>query len=101
MIWSVTEEQARVLRDAFDAGPGGLFVPVVGDIGRIASRLVAGDCGTYREEKHWCDTTRSARDPKPIGWLTDYYFVPNAKGLAFIGICPWPKVTAQHPAVTV
>jgi hypothetical protein len=98
-IWSATEEQARVLRDAFDAGPEGLYVPVCGNVGTVCARLVAGGCGAYTERRHWTDTTRSVHDQRPIGWLTDYFFAPNAYGLELIGICPWPRNSAT-PSVT-
>lgn len=94
-IWTATEEQARVLRDAFEAGPGGLFVPMVGHVPRVVAALVDGECGAYREAPWTSDTPiRPGSDQMCAG--VEYYFIPNARGLAHIGISPWPA-QPLHP----
>lgn len=86
-IYTVTEEQARVLRDAFEAGPDGLYVPIVGHLPRVCAALVAGECGTYREVPWTSDTPVRPGATETCSGV-EYYFVPNAQGLAHIGICP-------------
>lgn len=85
-LWSLTGEQARVIRDALravDAGKPGLYW------GWTASGfgdLVDGGCAELVEQRYWADTTRSASDPTPIGWLTNRFLVPTAYGLELAGV---------------
>lgn len=81
-LWSLTEEQARALREARDT-PGGAYVPLTAR-GDVMHALVDGGAAEYREARRWSDTTRGPRDPTPIGWLTDYYIIPTEWGLKLL-----------------
>lgn len=82
-LYSLTAEQARVLRDARDAPAPGLYVPITGPVGRVALELQRGgaaECvGVPRS-----GGTRSATDPRPCRW-EDLYLVPTAWGLELLG----------------
>ncbi len=90
-LWTLTGEQARVVRDAFEAGPDGLYVPICGSLGAVCARLVEGGCGSYREVRR-SGGTKSVHDQRPCEW-SDWYFLPNAEGLSHIGVSPWPRNT--------
>lgn len=85
-LWSLSQYQAEIIRDALravDAGKPGLYWGwTVSGFGE----LVDGGCATTVEIKRWTDTTRSASDPTPIGYLTDHYIVPTAYGLELAGV---------------
>ena len=88
-VWTLSELDEQVVRSAFDAGPGGLYVPCVGHIPGIVVRLVEGGCGEYRLviSRH---THVGSWAHKGDFTLTEHYFIPNARALEMIGICPWP-----------
>lgn len=86
-LWGLNELQRRAVLDALralDAGRPGLFWGWT--CGPEFGELVDGGCAAVVEQRTWCDTTRSAADPTPIGWLTDSYITPTAYGLELAGV---------------
>lgn len=81
-LWSLTEYQARTLREAVDAGPDGLYVPHTSR-GESMYELVAGGAAEYREEHRVGEATRGVHDPRPCEW-TDWYIVATPWGLELL-----------------
>jgi hypothetical protein len=77
-MWSLTPDQAAVLREA-TAAPGGVYVPITGPFARLAYELIAGGAADTREEVF------TTCDPKHgPGARTDYYLVPTEWGMALL-----------------
>lgn len=83
LLYSLTFDQAQILREARDT-EGGAYLAHVGLISRVAHGLVDGGCAGIREE-HRIDphSTRSVSDPRPCEW-TDRYLVPTAYGIKLL-----------------
>ncbi len=81
-LWTLTERQAQTLRQARDAGPKGLYSGLCA--GAEHAELVDGLAAEYVDRPYWTDTTRSVHDPRPIGWLSEFYLVPTTLGLELL-----------------
>ena len=82
-LYSLTGEQASLLRQASAQAPRGAYIPVVGHVSRVSCELANGGAAEIREEPRTSDTPKSARDPRPCTW-TDLYLVPTPYGLELL-----------------
>ncbi len=91
-LWTLTPEQEQGLREAFEAGPGGVYAGHGSWVQRVGARLVEGGCAEYRTVHRVSTTPRSVHDQRPCEW-DDYYIVPTRYGLSLIGISLLPRPT--------
>jgi len=80
VLYTLTGEQATLLRAAADKAPRGVYVPIMGSA--AAGQLVDGGAAEYREVRQ-TGGTRSAQDARPCEW-TDLYLVPTARGIEML-----------------
>lgn len=73
-IYSLTGRQARLLREAVEAGPSGVYV----GISSTDEGLIDGGAAAYRT-----GGTKSVHDSRPCEW-NENYLIPTAYGLELL-----------------